>query len=73
MEHMGQDERRRIEFMLGCGDKVADIARALGRSESTISREELGDSPQEFSLGTVPMSSRDCPHERLSPARGCRD
>ena len=41
MKHMGQDERRRIEFLLGCGDKVADIARALGRSESTISRELL--------------------------------
>ena len=38
---MGQDERSRIEFMLGCGDKVADIARALGRSESTISHELL--------------------------------
>ena len=41
MGHMGQDERRRIEFMLGCGDKVADMAKALGRSESTISRELL--------------------------------
>ena len=38
---MGQDERNRIEFMLGCGGSVADIARALGRSESTISRELL--------------------------------
>jgi len=36
MKHMGQDERNRIEFMLGCGSNVADIARALGRSESTI-------------------------------------
>ena len=41
MKHMGQDERNRIEFMLGCGGSVADIARALGRSESTISRELL--------------------------------
>ena len=41
MKHMGEDERRRIEFMLGCGDKVADIARALGRPDSTISRELL--------------------------------
>ena len=41
MKHMGQDERSRIEFMLGCGDKVADIARALGRPDSTISRELL--------------------------------
>lgn len=41
MKHMGQDERNRIEFMLGCGSNVADIARALGRSESTISRELL--------------------------------
>ena len=41
MKHMGQDERSRIEFMLGCGGSVADIARALGRSESTISRELL--------------------------------
>lgn len=42
MKHMVQDERRRIEFMLGCGQCVADIAKALGRSESTISRELLG-------------------------------
>ena len=41
MKHMGQDERNRIEFMLGCGGSVADIAKALGRSESTISRELL--------------------------------
>ena len=38
---MGQDERNRIEFMLGCGSNVANIAKALGRSESTISRELL--------------------------------
>ena len=41
MKHMGQDERNRIEFMLGCGSNVASIAKALGRSESTISRELL--------------------------------
>lgn len=41
MKHMGQDERNRIEFMLGCGSSVADIAKALGRSESTIARELL--------------------------------
>ena len=41
MKHMGQDERNRIEFMLGCGNNVASIAKALGRSESTISRELL--------------------------------
>lgn len=41
MKHMGQDERNRIEFMLGCGNNVAAIAKALGRSESTISRELL--------------------------------
>lgn len=41
MKHMGQDERNRIEFMLGCGNNVATIAKALGRSESTISRELL--------------------------------
>ena len=39
MKHMGQDERNRIEFSLGCRMSVADIAKALGRSESTISRE----------------------------------
>ena len=38
---MGQDERNRIEFMLGCGGSVADIAKALGRPGSTISRELL--------------------------------
>ena len=42
MKHMGLEERGRIEFMLGCGMKVADVARALGRSESTVSRELLG-------------------------------
>lgn len=41
MSHMGHNERDRLEFMLGCGNIVADIARALGRSESTISRELL--------------------------------
>ena len=41
MKHMGNDERNRIEFMLGCGSNVASIAKALGRSESTISRELL--------------------------------
>ena len=41
MKHMGQDERNRIEVMLGCGSNVADIARALGRSESTVARELL--------------------------------
>ena len=41
MKHMGQDERNRIEFSLGCKMSVADIAKALGRSESTISRELL--------------------------------
>ena len=41
MKHMGQDERNRIEFSLGCRMSVADIAKALGRSESTISRELL--------------------------------
>ena len=38
---MGQDERNRIEFSLGCRMSVANIAKALGRSESTISRELL--------------------------------
>ena len=33
MKHMGNDERNRIEFMLGCGSNVASIAKALGRSE----------------------------------------
>ena len=41
MKHMGQDERNRIEFSLGCRMSVADIAKALGRSESTISCELL--------------------------------
>ena len=38
MKHMGNDERNRIEFMLGCGSNVASIAKALGRSESTMRR-----------------------------------
>ncbi|WP_298770605.1 helix-turn-helix domain-containing protein, partial [uncultured Fibrobacter sp.] len=41
MKHMGNDERNRIEFMLGCGRNTTDIAKALGRSQSTISRELL--------------------------------
>ena len=41
MKHMGNDERNRIEFMLGCGRNITDIAKALGRSQSTISRELL--------------------------------
>ena len=41
MKHMGKEERNRIEFMLGCGKNVASIAKALERSESTISSELL--------------------------------
>ena len=41
MKHMGRDERNRIKFSLGCRMSVADIAKALGRSQSTISRELL--------------------------------
>ena len=41
MKHMGNDERNRIEFMLGCGRNITEIAKALGRSQSTISREVL--------------------------------
>ena len=29
MKHMGQDERNRIEFMLGCVNNVASIAKAI--------------------------------------------
>ena len=38
---MEQDERNRIEFSLDCKMSVADIAKALGRSKSTISCELL--------------------------------
>ena len=41
MKHMGNDERNRIEFMLGCGWNITEIAKALGRSQSTISHEVL--------------------------------
>ena len=41
MKHIGQNERNRIEFSLGCRMSVANIAKALGRSESAISREPL--------------------------------
>ncbi len=39
MAHMCIEEKKRVEFLLGCGNTLAEIARALGRSESTILRE----------------------------------
>ena len=41
MKHMSNDERNLIEFMPGCGRNITEIAKALGRSQSTISREVL--------------------------------
>ena len=38
-KHMGIDERKRIEFLLGCGMKVAQIAVEVGRPGSTVVRE----------------------------------
>ena len=38
-KHMGIDERKRIEFLLGCGMKVAQIAEEIGRPDSTVVRE----------------------------------
>ena len=38
-KHMGIDERKRIEFLLGCGMKVAHIAVEVGRPDSTVVRE----------------------------------
>ena len=38
-KHMGIDERKRIEFLLGCGRKVAQIAVEVGRPDSTVVRE----------------------------------
>ena len=38
-KHMGIDERKRIEFLLGCGMKVAQIAVEVGRPDSTVVRE----------------------------------
>ena len=40
-KHMGLDERKRIELLLGLRWKVAEIAHEMGRTESTISREVL--------------------------------
>lgn len=40
-KHMGIDERKRIELLLGLRWTVAQIAREMGRCESTISREIL--------------------------------
>ena len=40
-KHMGLDERKRIELLLGLRWKVAEIAHEMGRTESTISREIL--------------------------------
>jgi len=38
-KHMGIDERKRIELLLGLRWTVAAIAKELGRSESTVARE----------------------------------
>ena len=38
-KHMGPDERGRIEFMLDGGFAIAEIAKDIGRPESTVSRE----------------------------------
>jgi len=38
-KHMGIDDRKRIEFLLDCGKGIAEIARDIGRPESTVSRE----------------------------------
>ena len=38
-KHMRIDERKRIEFLLGCGMKVAQIAVEVGRPDSTMVRE----------------------------------
>ena len=38
-KHMGIDDRRRIEFLLDCGKGIAEIAKDIGRPESTVSRE----------------------------------
>ena len=40
-KHMGIDERKRIELLLGLRWTAAEIAREMGRRESTISREIL--------------------------------
>lgn len=39
MKHMTIDDKNRIAFLLSCGSTPTEIARALGRSESTILRE----------------------------------
>lgn len=40
-KHMGLDERKRIEFLLGCGNTTTQIAKALGRAQSTVTGELL--------------------------------
>ena len=40
-KHMGIDERKRIELLLGLRWMVSEIAHEMGRTESTISREVL--------------------------------
>ena len=40
-KHMGIDERKRIELLLGLRWTVSEIAHEMGRRESTISREVL--------------------------------
>ena len=40
-KHMGIDERKRIELLLGLRWTVSEIAHEMGHTESTISREVL--------------------------------
>ena len=76
MKHMGQDERNRIEFMLGCGNNVADMAKALGRSESTISRELLNrriDSGKHYGCSNrLCVRFDDCARTAFNGFRGVR-
>ena len=38
-KHMDANERGRIEYLLDCGKTITQIAKDLGRPESTVSRE----------------------------------
>ena len=41
MKQMDTDERSRLEFLVGCGRTVPQVARELGRNPSTIRNELL--------------------------------
>ena len=46
-KHLSQEEREHIAHLLSAGNSIGDIAKALGRNKSSISRELARNSPPE--------------------------